>query len=275
MPASPLALVPADTAWVLVATALVLLMTPGLAFFYGGLVRSKNALNTMMMSFASLRRGDDHLGPLRLQPGVRGAATRRSAASATRFSPASVSSRGARFRISSSWPTRRRSPSSPRRSSRARSSSACASGPTWRSSPLWSLAVYAPVCHWVWGGGWLARLGALDFAGGTVVHVNAGGGGAGRGVGARPAPRLRRARRSCRTTCRSCCSAAALLWFGWFGFNAGSALGRQRLGGARLRQHAAGPGGDARASGWPSIASAPARSPRSARPPASSSAWWR
>ncbi len=91
---------------------------------------------------------------------------------------------------------------------------------------LWALFVYSPVAHWVWGGGWLAKMGALDFAGGTVVHVNAG-------VAALVAAICVGKRRDyqtngapARTTCRSRCSAPGLLWFGWFGFNAGSARRR-------------------------------------------------
>jgi Amt family ammonium transporter len=92
---------------------------------------------------------------------------------------------------------------------------------------LWTLAVYAPVAHWVWGGGWLARLGVLDYAGGTVVHVNAG-------VAALVAAILIRPRKDYARQALLphnvpyVLLGAALLWFGWFGFNGGSALGVNR-----------------------------------------------
>jgi Amt family ammonium transporter len=92
---------------------------------------------------------------------------------------------------------------------------------------LWTLAVYAPVAHWVWGGGWLARLGVLDYAGGTVVHVNAG-------VAALTAAILIRPRKDYARQALLphnvpyVLLGAALLWFGWFGFNGGSALGVNR-----------------------------------------------
>ena len=169
----------ADTAWMLVATALVLLMTPALAFFYGGLVRSKNALNTMMMSFISLgfvgvlwaligyslalSPGSNWLGDLSFAflngvgldnkgsilgdlltiPHVLYMAFQATFCiiTAALISGAIVE----RMRFSAYV--------------------------TFIS--LWSIVVYAPVAHWVWGGGWLADMGAWDFAGGTVVHVNA------------------------------------------------------------------------------------------------------
>ncbi|MCB1055928.1 MAG: ammonium transporter, partial [Acidobacteria bacterium] len=96
-------------------------------------------------------------------------------------------------------------------------------GPYVAFAALWSLAVYAPVCHWVWGGGWLAKLGALDFAGGTVVHVNAG-------VAALVAARLLGPRRDYGRQALLphnvpfVLLGTGLLWFGWFGFNGGSAL---------------------------------------------------
>ena len=199
----------ADTAWMLVSTALVLLMTPALGFFYGGLVRSKNALNTMMMSVvvARLRRASP--GPLaRLLARLRAGLAAGSAGSRARCScAASASSRRARSRTSSSWPTRAPSRSSPRRSSPARSSSGCASAPT---SPSSRSGASSSTRRSRTGSGAAAssrKLGALDFAGGTVVHVNAGVGGA-RGRGrARARARTTRARRSCRTTCPSRCSA--------------------------------------------------------------------
>ncbi len=74
---------------------------------------------------------------------------------------------------------------------------------------LWSLVVYAPLAHWVWGGGWLAQMGALDFAGGTVVHVNAAAAAFVAALVRRQAIRTTARSRCCRTTCRSCCSAPA------------------------------------------------------------------
>ena len=94
---------------------------------------------------------------------------------------------------------------------------------------LWTLLVYAPMAHWVWGGGWLMTRGVLDFAGGTVVHINAGVSAAGGGARCSASGRTTAARPSCPTTCRSCCSAPGLLWFGWFGFNGGSALAANEL----------------------------------------------
>src|SRR5438034_243420 len=165
----------ADTSWMLVATALVLLMTPALAFFYGGLVRSKNVLNTMMMSLASIgvvgivwvvagyslafAPGNGWLGggahlllngvglePKGTIPHLLFMAYQGTFAIITVALISGAVVERMRF------------------------------GPYLAFLVLWSLLVYAPVAHWVWGeGGWLARLGALDFAGGTVVPVNVGG----------------------------------------------------------------------------------------------------
>src|SRR5512143_2941673 len=157
-----------DTAWMLVATALVLLMTPALAFFYGGLVRSKNALNTMMMSVASLgfvgvawavagyslafSPGGAGLGGLPhaflrgvgLEPGPAAATIPHVLFMAFQGTFAIITA----ALISGAIVERMRF------------------GPYLAFITLWSLLVYAPVAHWVWGGGWLSRLGALDFAGG-------------------------------------------------------------------------------------------------------------
>ncbi len=205
-------MVPADMAWMLVATALVLLMTPALAFFYGGLVRSKNALNTMMMSFISLGF-----------VGVVWALLGYSLGASRRVSPSSAScrqllclqerrsprARGAPFRTCCSWPTRARSPSSPPPSSPAPSSSAWGSAPTSPSSPSGRSASIARSRTGCGAAAGSCTTGALDFAGGTVVHINAGRRGAGGGRGARPAQGLHAPGVSCRTTCRSCCSAPA------------------------------------------------------------------
>ena len=162
----------ADVAWMLTSTALVLLMTPALAFFYGGLVRSKNALNTMMMSFISLGFA-----------GVAWALLGYSLA----FAPGSSFVGGLGFSLLKGV-TLDPQGAIPHalfmafQGTFAVITAALISGAIverMRFSAyivfitLWVLAVYAPVAHWVWGGGWLATMGALDFAGGTVVHVNA------------------------------------------------------------------------------------------------------
>ncbi len=212
----------ADTGWLLVSTAMVLLMTPALAFFYGGLVRSKNALNTMMMSFASLGvvavvwalagyslafgdgnswiGGLEHLGLAGVGTDAHGTVPHLLFAlfqgtfaiiAAALISGAVVE----RMRF----------------------------GPYVAFLALWTLLVYAPVCHWVWGSGWLADLEALDFAGGTVVHVNAG-------VAALAAALVLGRRRDhgrqalLPHNVPFVLLGTGLLWFGWLGFNGGSAL---------------------------------------------------
>ncbi len=213
----------------LISTALVLLMTPALAFFYGGLVRSKNALNTMMMSFISLgfvgvlwavlgyslafSVGNNWIGDLS-NVGLRGVGLEEKGTiphvlfmafqgtfciiTAALISGAIVE----RMRF--------------------------AAYVTFIS--LWALVVYAPIAHWVWGGGWLADMGALDFAGGTVVHVNAG-------VAALVAALVVGRRQEYRSSPLLPHSVpltllgSGLLWFGWFGFNAGSALAANNIAG--------------------------------------------
>ncbi|HXF81982.1 MAG TPA: ammonium transporter [bacterium] len=217
----------ADTAWMLIATALVLLMTPALGFFYGGLVRAKNALNTLMMSFAALGavavawallgyslafgRGGPWLGDLsRLF--LRGVGLEANGAIPHLLFMAYQGT----FAIITA----------------ALISGAVVERMQFRAYLLfltvWSLVVYAPVAHWVWGGGWLARMGALDFAGGTVVHVNAG---AAAVVAALVlGPRKDYARQAILPhNVPFTLLGAGLLWFGWFGFNAGSALGANAL----------------------------------------------
>ena len=109
---------------------------------------------------------------------------------------------------------------------------------------LWALVVYSPIAHWVWGGGWLAKMGALDFAGGTVVHVNAG-------IAALVAAIVVGPRRGLSERALLphnvpfTLLGAGLLWFGWFGFNAGSALAANGDRGARVHDHAARPDRDA------------------------------
>ncbi len=213
----------ADTAWMLISTALVLLMTPALAFFYGGLVRSKNALNTMMMSFISL----GFVGVLwavdRLLAGVRTGQQLDRRHCRGSSCTASDSSRRARFRTCCSCAIQ---------GTFAIITAALISGAIverMRFSAyvvfitLWALVVYSPIAHWVWGGGWLADMGALDFAGGTVVHVNAG-------VAALVAAICVGKRSDYPSSALLphnvpfTLLGAGVLWFGWFGFNAGSAL---------------------------------------------------
>jgi ammonium transporter, Amt family len=212
----------ADTAWMLVATALVLLMTPALAFFYGGLVRSRNALNTMMMSFIAL--------------GFAGVAWALAGYSLA-FAPGSaligdlsrVVLRGVGLEPNGTIPHLL---FMCYQGTFCIITAALISGaivermrfPAYLAFiTLWALVVYAPVAHWVWGGGWLSKLGALDFAGGTVVHVNAGAAAlvAAIVVGRRadyPSSSL------LPHNVPFTLLGAGLLWFGWFGFNAGSAV---------------------------------------------------
>jgi len=212
----------ADTAWMLCSTALVLFMTPMLAFFYGGLVRSKNALNTMMMSFIALgftgiiwaviayslafTAGNKWIGDLSnlflkgvgLEPlGTIPHMLHMSYQATFAIITAAL--------ISGSIVERMR----------------FSAYVTFIS--LWGIVVYAPIAHWVWGGGWLAQMGALDFAGGTVVHVNA----AMAAVAVALVLGNRREYPSSSLLPHSVpltLLGAGGLWFGWFGFNSGSAL---------------------------------------------------
>ena len=216
------ALVPADLAFMLVATALVLLMTPALAFFYGGLVRTKNALNTMMMSIAALGfvgvawallgyslafgAGGPLVGDLS-----------RALLAGVGLEPQGTIPQILFMAYQGTF---------------AIITAALISGaivermrffPYLVFITLWSLVVYAPIAHWVWGGGFLAQLGALDFAGGTVVHVNAA-------TAALVAALVLGQRKDYARQAilphnvPFVLLGAGLLWFGWFGFNAGSAL---------------------------------------------------
>src|SRR6266550_4708622 len=163
----------ADTAWMLVATALVLLMTPALAFFYGGLVRAKNTLNTMMMSFITL----GFVGLIWALAGYSVAFGNADGPWVGGFVNALL--RGVGLEAHGTIP---HVLFMAYQATFAIITAALISGsivermkfgPYIAFITLWCLVVYAPIAHWVWGGGWLAKLGALDFAGGTVVHVNA------------------------------------------------------------------------------------------------------
>ncbi|HXG58377.1 MAG TPA: ammonium transporter [Thermoanaerobaculia bacterium] len=213
----------ADTAWLLVSTAFVLAMTPALGFFYGGMVRSKNALNTLMMSFAAL-------GFVGMAWAFAGYSLAFGRSSPWIGGVEYVMLRGVGLEASGTIP---HVLFFAYQGTFAIITSALISGAIverMRFGPyvafitLWSVLVYAPVAHWVWGGGWLGRLGALDFAGGTVVHVNAAAAAlvCAVVVGARK-DHARQAilPQSVPLTLLG----TGLLWMGWFGFNAGSALG--------------------------------------------------
>ncbi len=210
------------TAWMLISTALVLLMTPALGFFYGGLVRSKNVLNTLLMSFGAL--------PI---VGLTWALVGYSLAFAPGFPVIGDLSfallRGVDVVAQGQIPHLLFMSF---QATFAIITAALISGalvermrfvPYLAFLALWAVLIYAPIAHWVWGGGWLAQLGALDFAGGTVVHVNAGVAAA---VGALVLGQRHDYARQAILPHHIPFTllGAALLWLGWFGFNAGSAL---------------------------------------------------
>lgn len=214
-----------DTAWVFVASALVLLMLPGLALFYGGLVRARAALNTLMMSFAAFALVSVQWvlfgytlafgagGPIGNLDwiGLSGVGQGAGPYSATiphlAFATFQVMFAGITVALISGAMVER---------IRFRAYLAFAL--------LWTTLVYDPIAHWVWASdGWLRKLGALDFAGGTVVHVSAGT------AALVAAIMLGRRRDVGRTALRPhnivyTVIGAGLLWVGWLGFNAGSAL---------------------------------------------------
>ena len=213
-----------DTAWMMTATALVLLMTlPGVALFYGGLVRARNVLSVMMQCLAvaalatvlwtvygySLAFGDGGWFTGGFDKAFF-AGVERGALSGT--VPESVF---AMFQLTFAIIT-------PALVFGGVAERLKFSSMLWFSA-LWLTLVYFPVAHWVWGGGWLGELGVLDYAGGTVVHVNAG-------VAALMAALVVGRRRGFPATPMLphnlvfTIAGASLLWVGWFGFNAGSAL---------------------------------------------------
>ena len=212
----------ADIAWMLVSTALVLLMTPALAFFYGGLVRSKNALNTMMMSFVAL-------GPVAVIWALLGYSLAFAPGNAFIGSLGFAGLRNVGMEAQGSIPHLLFMAF---QGTFAIITPALISGAVAERMRfnaylafivLWVLAVYAPVAHWVWGGGFLATMGALDFAGGAVVHVNAAS--AALVAAVVVGPRKDYGRHAILPhNVPFTMLGAGLLWFGWFGFNAGSAL---------------------------------------------------
>ena len=220
-----------DTAWMLIATALVILMTiPGLAMFYSGLIRRHNVLNTMLLSFVTfaivsvlwfifgydLVFGTDVSGLIGAiqNPFFNGVLESQTLAS---LAPTIPTGLFAIFQMTFAAIT-----------------VALISGAivermkfsAWLAFvPIWLILVYVPIAHWMWGGGFLAQLGALDFAGGIVVHLSSG-------VAALALVLLLGVRKDMRLLPHHLgytVIGAGLLWFGWFGFNAGSALGANNL----------------------------------------------
>ena len=211
----------ADTAWLLVSTGLVLLMTPALAFFYGGLVRSKNALNTMMMSFVALGFAGVAWAlagySIAFGPGAWAGNLDRALLNGVDLEPHGTVPHLLFMAFQGTFAIITAALISGAIVERMRF------GPYLAFVTLWTLLVYAPVAHAVWGGGWLARLGALDFAGGTVVHINAGA--AALTAALLLGPRKDYARQAILPhNVPFTLLGAGLLWFGWFGFNGGSAL---------------------------------------------------
>jgi ammonium transporter, Amt family len=216
-----------DTAWILTATALVLFMTlPGLAAFYSGLVRTKNVLSVLMQCFAiscvvsvvwllggyGLAFGDGG----GLQPFI-GSISKAWLSGVGRDSVTGSVPEAAflMFQLTFAIIT-------PALIVGGFAERMKFSAVLWFSI-AWLLLVYLPVCHWVWGGGWLAKMGVLDFAGGIVVHVNAG-------VAALVAALVLRERKGFPHVAMAphnmplTVLGAGMLWVGWFGFNGGSAL---------------------------------------------------
>ncbi len=223
----------ADIAWILISSALVMLMTPGVALFYGGMVRRKNILSTLMMSFVclglvgllwvlygySLSFGADRagiIGGLNFI-GLKNVGQEPSPIYASTVPHLAFMLFQGMFAIITV----------------ALITGAVVERIRFEAviifSALWLTVIYAPVVHWVWGnGGWLANLGVLDFAGGSVVHINAG-------ISALALAMLLGRRKGFPQESMKADNipmvviGAGLLWFGWFGFNAGSALASNSL----------------------------------------------
>ena len=215
---------PAATAWLLASTALVLLMTPGLAIFYGGMVRTTGVLNMIMMSFISIplvtvawllfgytlafSGGDgfignlEHFGLAGISPGTAHGSVPELLFATFQLTFAIITAALISGAIAD----------------RARFAA-------WMVFvPVWAVVVYAVVAHWVWApGGWLARLGVLDYAGGLVVEIVSGS--SALALALVLGPRIGFKKDSMRPhNLPFVLLGVGLLWFGWFGFNAGSAL---------------------------------------------------
>ena len=210
-----------DNAWILTSSALVLLMTPGLAFFYGGMSSVKNINNMIMMVFLcmclasvqwvfwgyslSFSEGNWMIGGLSTV-GLHGITPESLSGTISEYTFVAFQATFAIITVGlilGAVEGRMKF-------------GACA-----LFIPLWATAVYDPVCHWVWGGGWAGNLGILDFAGGTVVHINSGAAALALCLvlGRRKAANIRPP-----ANVPMIALGAGLLWFGWFGFNAGSEL---------------------------------------------------
>lgn len=215
-----------NTAWILIATAMVFFMTPGLALFYGGMARSKNVLSTIMQSFFligvisvefmligyTLIFGDDVHGIIGSLHKIGLMGTENSIMEGANIPEMAFIAFQCMFAIIT--------PAIMSGSITGRMRFA----PFVVFAIIWSIFIYNPMAHWVWGGGFLANLGALDFAGGLVIHVLSGVSGLvlclllGRRRGYGRMPMLPH-------HLPMTVLGGAMLWFGWFGFNAGSALG--------------------------------------------------
>ena len=219
-----------NTAWVLIAAAMVFFMTPGLALFYGGMARSKNVLSTIMQSFFligvisvefmligyTLIFGDDVHGIIGSLNKIGLMGTENSILEGANIPEMAFIAFQCMFAIIT--------PAIMSGSITGRMRFA----PFVVFAVIWSVLIYNPMAHWVWGGGFLANLGALDFAGGLVIHVLSGVSGLvlclllGRRRGYGRMPMLPH-------HLPMTVLGGAMLWFGWFGFNAGSALGASTL----------------------------------------------
>ncbi len=222
---------PADIAFMMLASALVMFMTPGLGLFYGGLVRRKNVLSIIMQCFIclglvsiiwfvygySLAFGPDHSGLIGdlsyvffkgvgLNPGPPASNIPHLLFAAFQLmfaiiTPALITGAFAeRMRFSGFLVF----------------------------TTLWMTFVYLPLCHWVWGGGWLGKLGALDFAGGTVIHIASGASALATALVLGPRVGYRKEAFHPHNLPLTVLG-AGILWFGWFGFNAGSALAADKI----------------------------------------------
>lgn len=233
-----------DTAWILVSAALVLLMTvPALAMFYGGLVKKKNIINTMYFSFAAAIivsilwvafQYSAIFNANEIIPGILGAFDK------AFMNGVNAADQGMRM----PWAGPNATAGVPEnvfsmyQMTFAIITVALVAGAVAERMrfgawllfvTLWTLLVYAPLAHWVWGGGFLAKMGVLDFAGGLVVHVSSGVSGL---VAALMIGKRKSKEETLPGNIPYVAIGAALLWVGWFGFNAGSAIGANGLAGS-------------------------------------------